>query len=655
MSTSVGPAARAGQALGDAPEETLPEETVPPSLRQVLLRGAKGSLQAALAISVALQASTLGLFLPRWLKDLLFDGGGFWFDTLLVWALIGFCWALLGRLWWSFGAVAALALVLGVVTLVKIPLRREPVYPSDIDFLREPGFLTSMVPLPLLILGGLAVGGVLVAAARIGRRMQQRWPRPRLWALPRRQALAVIGLRLGVLALTGVMLLHAFQFNHQGNAWRGLYEARGESWRYWNQTTNYRSNGFIGGFLYNMPTEAMAAPASYDAEVMARLADRYTAAAERINATRDGSLADVNVVLVLSESFTDPTELEGFELERDPIPHTRALMARTTSGHMLAQMYGGGTANMEFETLTGQSLRLFRPQMLSPYQMLVPGERDYPSAVGWFRAQGHRAVAVHPYRVGMYKRQQVYHRFGFQEFVHDTTLPGARTIDDNPFISDASAFDEVLRQIDDSEAPLLVNLVTMQNHIPVTDNYPDPIGVEGVSGGQAERIGQYARGLEHSDAAFADFLDALDGADEETIVLFYGDHLPGIYSSDTQSANDGLRLHRTPFLVWSNRAEKNVVREVPITSPAFFLPLLYEVADAPVPPYLALLDEVREHVGAMAQGRLLDTSGDPVQPEDLDDETKQLLADLRLVQYDFSIGERFAVDRMWPGSVVTNP
>jgi phosphoglycerol transferase MdoB-like AlkP superfamily enzyme len=318
---------------------------------------------------------------------------------------------------------------------------------------------------------------------------------------------------------------------------------------------------------------------------------------------------------------------------------------------MLAQMYGGGTANMEFETLTGQSLGLFRPQMLSPYQMLVPEQEDYPSAVGWFRSQGHDAIAVHPYRVGMYKREQVYDRFGFESFVHDTTIGEKDTIGDNPYISDESAFDEVLHQIDDHEKPLLVNLVTMQNHIPVDGNYDDPVGVRGAGGGEGERIGQYARGLEHTDEALADFLTTLEKGPEKTVVLFFGDHLPGIYGSSVKNDNKGLALYRTPFFIWSNQPGHNVPKALPTTSPAFFLPLLYDVVDAPVPPYLALLDEVHDHVSAIQQGRLLDPSGATVKEADLDAESAQLLADLRLVQFDFSIGGRFALDRMWPGSV----
>jgi phosphoglycerol transferase MdoB-like AlkP superfamily enzyme len=641
-------AERAGEEQCEAPAS--PEAPQPAPLRIVLGRGALGSLQAAVVASLLLQASTFGLFYPRWLKDQLIDSIAFYADTLVLWLVLLFLWSVIGRLWWSIGILIAVVTTIGIANIVKMRLREEPVYPSDLDFLSEPEFLTSMVSPLLQVVAVAGMIGIVVKAVRIGRRMDLRYPRPSWRRLRRVQAVSVLALRLAVAVIAGLLLLQTTHFNQSGSFWRGIYEVRGDHWRYWSQKTNYRSNGFVGGFLFNMPVDAMAKPKEYDEAAMDEIADRYERVAEQINAGRTGSLDDVNVVLVLSESFTAPTELEGVELERDPIPRTRARMAGTTSGRMLAQMYGGGTANMEFEVLTGQALGLFRPQMLSPYQMLVPEHADYPSAVGWFRSQGHEAIAVHPYRVDMYKREQVYERFGFQSFVHAETIGSTDTIDDNPYISDVAAFDEVLAHIDDHENPLLVNLVTMQNHIPVEDNYDDPIEVDGADGGQAERIGQYARGLEHTDEALEDFLETLEKSDEKTIVLFYGDHLPGIYGSSVKNENRGLSLYRTPFFIWSNQPGQNRARTVPTTSPAFFLPLLYEVADAPVPPYLALLDQVHREVPAIQQGRLLDSEGEPIDDADLRPETAQLLEDLRLVQFDFSIGGRFGLDRMWPGS-----
>jgi len=631
----------------DRPGET--SSATPYPLPVVLRRGTALSLLVAVVLTLVLEVTTLWRGEPRWISDQFIRYVGFYVDTILVWLLLLFLWSVIGRLWWAIGLLAAVVIPVAAANRIKINLREEPIYPSDIDFLSEPGFLSAFVSPSQIVLVVLVLGLIVAACVIVGRRLARRYPRPSLRKLPRRQATYLGLLRIGVLLVTAALLFQTTKFNESGNIWRKAYEIRGEHWRYWNQKTNYRSNGFGGGFLYNMPIAAMAKPPGYDRTAMEQLAQRYRQAASQINRHRTGTLDDVNVVLVLSESFTDPTALDGFDLERDPIPQTRSTMGETTSGTMLAQLYGGGTANMEFETLTGQSLALFRPQMVSPYQMLVSDQASYPSAVGWFKAQGHKAIAIHPYMVGLYKREQVYRTLGFEEFIHDTSMQSQEMIDDNPYIDDAAAYDEVIHQIDDNDDPLMINLVTMQNHIPVDGNYDDPIAVDGIGGDQGDRIGQYARGLEHSDLAMADFLDDLEASDEKTVVLFYGDHLPGIYDSEVKDANsDGLALYETPFFVWDS--EGNAHRPMPITSPAFFLPLVYQVADAPVPPYLALLDRLHRRVSALQQGRVITSDGAETPEDALDPQSAQLLEDMRLVQYDFSIGERYAVEDLWPGA-----
>lgn len=637
----------AGEDQGDPGS---PATRTPVRVRHVLLRGALVTLAAAVFLTLLLEASTLGLFSIRWLRDQFFVGVSFYADTLVVWLLLLFLWAVIGRLWWSIGLLTAFVVMIGMANLTKLQLREEPLYPSDVDFLSEPGFLTTQVSTPTLVLGLLALAGIVVGSVLLGRRIARRYPRPTWRTLRRKHAVAVLALRVFVLVIAAGLLFQTTRFNQPGNLWRQLYEAKGEHWRYWNQKTNYRSNGFVGGFLYNMPIDAMARPQGYDEAAMQQLATTYAGVADGINETRTGSLDDVNVVLVLSESFSDPMALEGFELQRDPMPRLRETMAETASGTMLAQLYGGGTANMEFETLTGQSLALFRPQLISPYQMLVSDYEEYPSAVGWFKHHGHKPIAIHPYKVGMYKREQVYETFGFEEFIHDTTMQSHATIDHNPFIKDEAAFDEVLTQIQRNDEPLMVNLVTMQNHIPVGGHYDDPIQVTGIDRDQGRKIGQYARGLEYTDAALDSFLGELEQSDEKTVVLFYGDHLPGIYDGEVKHDNPGTALYKTPFFVWSNIPGANQPRPQPLTNAAFFLDVLYEVADAPVPPYLALLHQVHQRIGAMQQGRLITREGEKVDESSLDATTQQLLADLRLVQYDFSIGKRYAVDEMWPGA-----
>ncbi|MEO9324137.1 LTA synthase family protein [Nocardioides sp. C4-1] len=617
---------------------------------QALVWAQKVSWLAAMACAFVLEASTL-LGQPSYFwRSTFFDGLSFAADSLVIWLIIVVLIGLTNRVLLSVGLVAAFSLVIAVANRVKLGTRLEPIYPSDVDFLTQPKFLTTMVAPRMLVVAGIGLAALVWAAWFLGRKYEPKllsiWPEH----LDLRRQFGAVLVRALVVTAALALLADATRFNDPGNPWRAAYEVGdGRKWRYWNQQSNYSANGFVGGFLYNMPTVAMETPEGYDQATMDALTARYERLAAKVNRTRTGSLDDTNVVVVLSESFSDPTRLQGFQLQQDPIPQTRATMQAGTSGTMLAQLYGGGTANMEFEALTGQSIGLFSPQMSSPYQMLVPEYDQYPSAVGWFASHGHEPVAVHPYITSFYKRDQVYDVLGFDKFVHDTTLAEQDRIEDNEFISDQAAFDEVRKQIDDSDSPLMVNLVTMQNHIPVDGNYTDPIGVDGVDGDQADRIGNYARGLAHTDEALASFLQGLEQSDEKTVVVFYGDHLPGIYDSSITDQNPGEDMYTTPFLLWSS--EGNTKKVLPQSSPIMFLPMLYEMANAPIPPYYAMLDRLRTRVSALEQGRMLDPQGNEITEDDLDKQGQRLLADARLVQYDFSIGERYSVDRMWPGSL----
>lgn len=567
-------------------------------------------------------------------------------DMFVLFILLAFVWAVLGRLWWTVGIVLTLVLVAAEITRNKLELRGEPFYPSDLDFVTEAGFVLSMVDASAVVT--LVVGVVAGIALIIGLGwLADRWfPRPRI----RREGGGInkgfVAARLGILVVTGFLLVQAVNFNQPSNMWRSTYESQGVAWVPSSQMWNYRNNGYVAGFLYNMPIDPMAQPDGYSAETMDEVTERYQQRADEINAERPNTLDDVNVVVVLSESFTDPSWMEGFELETNPIPNTQQTMSETLSGTVYANSYGGGTSTMEFESLTGQPVGLFQPQVISPYQMFVSDDSTYPSAVGAFSATGHHTVAAHSYNLQMYKRAEVYKTLGFDEVIDDAAMQESMHVEGNPYVSDESAYDEVLYQMDNTEEPLFMNLVTMQNHGPYGDFYSDPIAMN-PEDPDSSQIPQYARGLSHTDVATHNFLQELQNRDEETVVVFYGDHHPGVYSENLLEQNP-VAQYRTPFFVWNSKT--NEAQQASAVTPAMFLPMIYEVADAKVPPYIALLDDVRHTVPVLQHARTLTYHGESINREDLDEASTRALEDLTMVQYDFSTGQRYSVDTMWPGA-----
>lgn len=585
-----------------------------------------------------------------WAEAMLHRNAALYADCLVLFVLWSLLWAVTGRLSLTIGISTPIVVLVAVVNSVKLDYRLEPLYPSDRDFVSEPSFLFTMVPLSQVVLGVLALLVIGFVLTRLIGWFARPW-RFRWAQMSKGDRLVRLGVRAVTATLAGVLVVQMVSFNQPDNPWRALYESRnGPDWRPWSQEMNYLANGFMGGFLYNMPVEPMERPAHYSEAALDAIIERYSAEAAAINAARAGGLEDKNVVVVLSESFSDPLEIERFTVGADPIPFTREVMDKTWAGDTLGSVFGGGTANMEFEVLTGQSISLLRPQLHSPFQMLVPDFRAYPSLVGALKNEGHEAVAIHPFNRSMYKRQDVYETFGFDEFVDESTISDTTTIEDNPYIADQAAFDEVLDQIDAANDPLMVSLVTMQNHAPYAELYSDPIEITGGLGPWfASMVGNYTRGLAHTDEALEDFLGALEEQGEDTIVLFYGDHLPGSFPDDVIGRSLGSSAYRTPFFIWDSAHTRPGVPLQP-ASPGFFLPLLYEYADAPVSPYLALLQRFHEEVGSLQRGQVIDRDGEPLAREDLTAHQRQLLDDLTLVQYDIVMGDWYALEQMWPGA-----
>lgn len=572
----------------------------------------------------------------------------FLISTGVIWVVLIGLVALTGRVLLSSALMLAVTAALAFANYEKLEMRREPLYPSDAVFALQPGFLREMVGLrPILELAaGIAVFVLVVlVASRLLRRLFppiSRKGEPRLWR-------AWIVTRVAVLAVVATFVVYAVHFNADGNKLREAYLKAGVQWVEWSQRANYLRHGFLAGVLYNTETPAMKEPEGYSEEAMRQIADRWAQAADAINADRSpDALDDVNVVVILSESFSDPTLLKHVKVDEDPIPFTHRIMKTAPSGEMLSQFIGGGTANVEFETLTGMSLSQFAPQVNTPYQQVIPSYKSWPSAVEYFKDHGHVPLAIHPFRPIMYHRDQVYPVLGFDRFISETGMQEQARLENNPdaFISDASAFDEVERQIQEEQRPAFINLVTMQNHYPQAGKYADPINVGPSVGVVRPSLSAFVTGQNYSDQAMKDFLADLRKSPEKTAVVFYGDHAPPFWPRSKVFGQNEQQLRRTPFFLWTN-FQKMHHEDLGLVSPTQFLPLLFNQVKAPVTPLYALLDAMRKEVPAMTMDEYHTADGDVVRNvDDLDPEAQSLLRDYRMVQYDLSIGKRYSEDTM---------
>ena len=579
------------------------------------------------------------------LRDRTFDAPALLQSVMVVWVFVILVLALIGRLWLSLGVVTAVTALLGAVNATKLDLRNDPLVPSDLVYLGQPGFLFDMVPKSKIVMGVLALVTVVLLAWGFGWLMAKVFPRVSS-GLTRRGVIALRVLRVVVALICLALLGLASNFNENDNPWRAAFESTGLRWVVWDQQRNYQHNGFVAGLLFNTHVTAMDQPEGYSKAAVAAVVKRYQAKAAAVNEGRTATIDKTNVVIILSESFSQPGWLRTVKFPRNVIPRTTAAMRQTVSGKMLAPGFGGGTANTEYELLTGQSLSQLSPQLSVAYEQLVSHYEDYPSAVDYFRSHGHDAVAIHPFSPRMYERTKVFKTFGFSKFLTKDDL-SYKARGGRRFIDDQSAFSEVIHQIDSHDKPVLAHLITMQNHMPYGGQYDDPIKPAGLGPMYANLAGQYARGLSRSDDALADMFARLKKSPEPTAVIFYGDHLPPqVYPPDLVKREGQLRAHQTPFLIWSNRKPLTHTK-LPTTSPIQFMPKLFNALKVPIPPWYALLDDLDKEIPAMDSGITINAQDRRVKQSQLTPAAKKVLSDYRMIMYDLSIGKRYSEKTMY--------
>ena len=578
---------------------------------------------------------------------------------------------LFNRFWTASIVILAVGIIVAAIEHFKVEIRYEAILPADLGFLgSNTGNMLTFIPAGahvtiLVALGAFAVLLALILVLRHFDGRKGRMIRTDNLSLNLTSRLILLLLPILVFAL---YCIHVSTTDSLANKFS---RALGDTPSMWDSVYDAQRNGPLVAFTRQLNPKIMDKPSNYSEETMKKVAARYQKEAETINASRTNNLTDSTVVYVLSESFSDPSRVPGLKTNKDSMPNIRKIKAGTTSGLMLSSGYGGGTANLEYMGLSGLSMATFESSLSSPYQQLVPSQHWTPTINQLWGAPVN-SLGYHPYESSMYSRATNYKKFGFSHFY---TLTGPDVIkyqdkiDESPYVSDKSSYDSALEGIKSGKTNKFIQIITMQNHMPYHEWYENndytaesttgtPLGDD-----EQQSIETYQKGVEITDQATQEFLNELDALDKPVTVVFYGDHLPGIYSSASEDGNNSLALHLTDYFIWSNKASSsqgNKASDAAYSSPNFFVAQAADHMNAKVSPYLAFLTEMHSKIAAMeppvvnkvqgwdripeGQNIYLDQNGNPMSTDDFDKETKQLLADYKLIQYDITAGKNYLKD-----------
>ena len=307
----------------------------------------------------------------------------------------------LNRFWVSTAIFGAVMTTYAVANHVKMQTRNEPVLPADLNFITggNTSELTSFIPKSSQGLVNSAVTGVtwLVIICIIMQFIDGRngiihctWRRPFASVKNFTGTLTRIAA-----AVCSVALCFSFVwgFGNDGYWSTQFAQSMGDSPQIWNGLADSTSNGPVVNFLRLAHTKTMDKPEGYSQETMQAIAKKYAKQAQQINKTRNTNMTDNTVIMMLSETFSDPTRVPGVSFSEDPIPNIRQIKTQTTSGLMLSPGYGGGTANIEYQALTGLSMANYSPTLSIAYQQLVPSLKWAPTInQAWNAANGSKKL-----------------------------------------------------------------------------------------------------------------------------------------------------------------------------------------------------------------------------------------------------------------------
>lgn len=402
---------------------------------------------------------------------------------------------------------------------------------------------------------------------------------------------------------------------------------------YWNMKASSQQYGYINAFVEYARRELKhPKPGGYSLTKVENILSRYESEKEESK--------NPNIIVIMNESFADLPSVYEFETEPDGMPFIHGLEENTIKGDMLVSVFGGTTANTEYEFQTGNTMAFFNGGSV-PYMQYV--KRTQESITWELRDIGYETLAFHPYDAANYNRNKVYPLLGFDCF---TAIEDEISYTDTlrSFVSDKADVEDIIAMYEqrNTEKPFYIFNVTMQNHGGYSKSESQ---VEVTVKPKDEKLAQtqlleYLSLIHESDAAFGELVNYFKTVDEDTIILMFGDHQPGMdaevyYAMDEKLAADNvtleerMKMYTVPFVMWANYdigSEKDV-----LTSPNYLRVMLLEKAGVSLSQYDQFLRECGEYYPAINFMGYYDANGNLYSADSM--ENVAILKEYQFLQY----------------------
>lgn len=412
-----------------------------------------------------------------------------------------------------------------------------------------------------------------------------------------------------------------------------LYGTRNITVNNWSNEGATR-NGYFLNFAVGLRDCFVAEPENYSPEAIVELETAYSGETP-VTDPRDLP----NIIVIMNESYAD-FEVLGSELRTNqPVtPFLDSLEENTVRGYALTSIFGGTTANAEFEFLTGLSMANV-PEGSCPYQQYI--SRETYSLAHLLQSLGYQTFATHPYFSSGWNRTAVYPHLGFGGMTFLEDYPYQDLI--REFVSDREMYAYLSDALEEAgEEPLFLFGITMQNHgdyIYTGENYEQTIFLEEYEM-EHPMAEQYLTLLHETDKAIGDFLTELEEYPEDTVVLFFGDHFPQVegdfflevHGGEFETLSEQMLQYSIPFFIWANYDIPE--QTVACTSLNYLSRYLLEAAGIELPPYYRFLADMEQAIPSMNGNGYYSISQQTYLPfEEAEGEEAQWLNRYEILQY----------------------
>ncbi|WP_317856182.1 LTA synthase family protein [Chakrabartyella piscis] len=476
---------------------------------------------------------------------------------------------------------ALLFAVAAAIHVVKMTLRNEPLLPTDTSLVNEAITIVKTYPKYLLVLIGVGLVVLLVLLVFIYRGCKEK--RLPIWLRGICCLLMILVFSCSKSLYKDEDLYDSFPINTITSGINQQYDAR----------------GLVYSFFHQLFVENTLIPETYDLPTFSSLD-----ALPQIDSEQELP----HIIMIMGEAFSDLTDNPHLDYSntRDPLQEFKAMQTSDNGfgGKIVVPGYGGGTANTEFDVLTGFSTSLLnRP--LASYEYIETPTDALPRRL---QAIGYDTLAIHPGYEWFYDRNLAYPRLGFEAayFLEDSFDLATQGI--GGYVNETATMDKIIETFEEhlatTDAPLFSFTVTIQNHGPYESRFGpiDELFTSDVNltSFEYDLLNQYSKGITDADLQLARLRDYVAELEEPVVIVYYGDHLPCFtngkeffdildYPIDPNgNYTEQLAMYEVPFVVWSNdaamelanikeNAENSNLPEDGIISAHYLTPLLTEV------------------------------------------------------------------------------